>query len=85
MVPDALSRAPSLTISPNIIAVAPPSNSISSPVSMPVDFSQIAIAQNNDSEIKELISKVPSQTSQDSSRVHYVTENGFLFRSVPDG
>lgn len=85
VVPDALSRAPSLTISPNIIAVAQASNSVSSPVSMPVDLAQIAIAQNNDQEIQELISKVPSQTPQDSSRVHYVTENGFLFRSVPDG
>lgn len=85
VVSDALSRAPSLTISPNIIAVAQASNSISSPVSMPVDFSQIAIAQNNDPEIQEMVSKIPSQTPQDTSRVHYVTENGFLFRNVPDG
>ncbi|XP_051980538.1 uncharacterized protein LOC127641568 [Xyrauchen texanus] len=85
VVTDALSRAPSLPISPNIIAVAQASNSISPPVSMPVDLSQIAIAQNNDPEIQEMVSEVPSQTPQDTSRVHYVTENGFLFRSVPDG
>ncbi len=85
VVPDVLSRVPTLIITPNIIAVAQVSNSIVPSVSMPVDLPQIATAQENDPEIQELISKIISQSPQDTSRIRYVTENGFLFRSVPDG
>ncbi len=41
--------------------------------------------QNNDPEIQELAIKVREQSTEDVMRVHYVMENGFLFRSVPDG
>ncbi len=41
--------------------------------------------QNNDPEIQELAIKVREQSTEDVMRVHYVMENGCLFRSVPDG
>lgn len=59
-----------------LVAIA--TKTISLPCNLPAEFSQIATAQNNNNEIQE-------QTTLDMARVHYVVENGFLFRSVPDG
>jgi len=52
---------------------------------MPADLTQIAIPQSNDQVVQELICKTQNQTTSDNSLVHYIVQNGFFFRSVPDG
>lgn len=53
---------------------------------MPVDLTQIAVAQNNDQDIQDIVSAIRDQSQPpDTSRVHHIIENGFLFRSIPDG
>ncbi len=79
VVPDILSRTPN---SPNLLALT----QIPISANMPIDLTQIAIAQNNDPDIQEIISTIHKQTQPpDPTRLHYVIENGFLFRSTPDG
>ncbi len=56
------------------------------PANLPVDWSDVVTtAQQNDPEVQEMCQKANLQTSPDPSRAHYVIQNGFLFRSVPDG
>lgn len=52
---------------------------------LPVIWSDIATAQQNNPEVQYLCKKAYSQTIKDPSRVHYVMQNGFLFHSVPEG
>lgn len=83
VVPDVLSRSPMVSEDTLLIATAIKTHS---PLcNLPIDLSQIAMAQSKDVEIQELITKAGKQTTLDLTRVHYVVENGFLFRSVPDG
>lgn len=83
VVPDTLSR--SLATTPHLLAMVKSTSSSVTPSNLPVDWSDIATAQSNDPEIQELCNKAACQPSPCPSRVHYVLENGFLFRSVPDG
>uniref|UniRef100_A0A8C1PDC5 Gypsy retrotransposon integrase-like protein 1 n=4 Tax=Cyprinus carpio TaxID=7962 RepID=A0A8C1PDC5_CYPCA len=82
IVPDVLSRIPNVDNSTNLIAL----NQVPLSASMPVDLTQIAVAQNNDQDIQDLVSAIRDQSQpSDTSRVHHTIENGFLFRSIPDG
>ncbi len=83
VVPDVLSRGFDSTTDTLFISTSTESTSL--PCNLPVDLSQIAMEQNNDPEIQELAIKVREQSTEDVMRVHYVMENGCLFRSVPDG
>lgn len=74
IVPDILSRIQNPNSLPGTIFL------VSASKSMPVDLSQIAISQNNDSEIQELISKAQNQPIHNTSRIQYIVKNGFLFR-----
>lgn len=85
VVPDVLSRTQDNLTSPDIIAVVKATKITALSTDIPVDLTQIGTSQQTDAELQELISKAQSQTVQDTSRVHYVLQNGFLFRSVPDG
>ncbi len=85
VVPDVLSRIQENLISPDIIAVVKATKTAVLPTDIPVDLTHIAASQQTDAELQELISKAQSRTIHDISRVHYVLQNGFLFRSVPDG
>ncbi len=85
IVPDVLSRTQNHNALPDTIFTVNASKATASQVSMPVDLTQIAISQSNDSEVQELIAKAGNQTIPDASRIHYVVRNGFVFRSVPDG
>ncbi len=84
VVPDTLSRSLETT-PPHLLAMVKSTNSSVTPSNLPVDWSDIDTAQSNDPEIRELCNKAACQASPDPSRMHYVLENGFLFRSVPDG
>lgn len=85
MVPDTLSRSLEDTAIVNMVRQVKTASSTVRPSSLPVDWEEIAKAQQEDAEIKELIDKALTQTDIDPSRIHYVVRNGFLFRSVPDG
>lgn len=79
IVPDVLSRTQNHNALPDTIFM------VNTSKTMPVDLTQIAISQGNDSEIQELISKAQNQPTPAVSRIQYIVKNGFLFRSVPDG
>lgn len=82
VVPDVLSR--SLNTPQDTLLIATATKTILPPCDLPVDLSQIATAQQHDDEVQDLVTKAGKQTL-DVARVHYVLENGLLFRSVPDG
>lgn len=71
--------------SPHLLAMVKSTSSSVTPSNLPVDWSDIATAQSTDPEIQELCNKAACQPNPDPSLMHYVLENGFLFRSVPDG
>lgn len=85
VVPAVLSRSHNAPQDMLLTLLATATKIISPPCSLPVDLSQTVTAQNNDNEIQELVTKAGKQTTLDMARVHYVVENGFLFRIVPDG
>lgn len=53
------------------------------PAMLPVNLSELATAQSEDSEVQELNEKADAQVDADNTPVRYVCENGLLFRSVP--
>lgn len=85
VVPDVLSRSLESTATSGMVTVVKAIKSTVNPANLPVDLSQLSSAQQGDSEIQELSKKADPQMSCDPTRVHYVHENGLLFRSVPGG
>lgn len=69
----------------NILALLKPNNSSTVFATFPIEWSDIAKAQQEDAEIQALIAKVQSTTVPDTNRIHYVMKNGFLFRSISRG
>lgn len=85
VVPDTLSRSLEDTANVNMVRQVKTAGSTVTPSNLPVDWEEIAKAQQEDAVVKELTDKALAQTDIDPSRIHYVVRNGFLFRSVPDG
>lgn len=82
VVPDVLSRTPSHSAPPDMIFIVKVSITIAPLAFMPVDLAQIGISHMD---VREFICKAQNQTTPDASRVWHIVENGFLFRSIPDG
>lgn len=82
---DVLSKSLESTSTPGMVTVVKAIKSSVNPANLPVDLSQLSSSQHDDSEIQELSKRADSKTSCDPTRVHYVHENGLLFRSVPGG
>lgn len=85
VVPDVLSRTQESITSSTVLAMVKAVKAKTIPANVPVDLTQIATEQQKDVEVQELIKKASLQVNHDISRVHYVMQNGILFRSVPDG
>lgn len=81
VVPDILSRVHNHT--QEMIAVIKTTDVL--PNNMEVDLAQIATDQQRDPELQELIQEAQCKDVADPTRVHYVMQNGFLFRSLPKG
>ena len=80
IVPDALSRAP---VGVEDIAILCVSRAVHShQCTLPVDWADIAAAQQYDPEVQELVKEVQDGNVK-HGRIHYALENGFLYRIVP--
>lgn len=84
IVPDTLSRSLDTT-STHMLAMVKATRDSGVLANLPVDWSDIATAQQNDPEIQELSQKANLEMSPDPSRVRYVIQNGFLFRMDKKG
>lgn len=83
--PDTLSRSHLDVSSLPLLAHVKSQDSSTTFSSFPIEWSDIAKSQNDDSEIQELTNKARSLTDPNPLRIHYLLKNGFLFRSMPDG
>lgn len=83
VVPDALSRSNEETNPTGVLAVYRASRMSENSIDLPVEWNKLAEAKQEDPEVKELMSKVPSVEGRDPKRIHYTMVNGYLFRSVP--
>ena len=80
VVPDALSRAPVGMEDDAILCVSRAVHSHR--CTLPVDWADIAAAQQYDPEVQELVKEVQDGKVK-HGRIHYALENGFLYRIVP--
>lgn len=85
VVPDVLSRVHNGHRSQEMIAVIKAPKIDVLPSSLQVDLAHIAMNQQKDPQLQEIIQEAQSKEVSDSTRIHYVMQNGFLFRSLPKG
>ncbi len=85
VVPDTLSRSFQDTSPLIMMSQVKSQDSSTTFSSFPVEWSDIAKAQQEDAEMQELITKAKASINPDPTRIHYLMENGFLFRSMPQG
>ncbi len=85
IVPDTLSRSVQDTSPLTMMSQVKSQDSSTTFSSFPVEWSDIAKAQQEDGEIQELVTKAKASINPDPTRIHYLMENGFLFRSMPQG
>ncbi len=85
IVPDTLSRSFQDTSPLTMMSQVKSQDSSTTFSSFPVEWSDIAKAQQEDAEIQELVTKAKVSINPDPTRIHYLMENGFLFRSMPQG
>ncbi len=85
MVADVLSRVHNDHMSQEMIAVIKATKTDVLPSNLQVDLAQIAMYQQKDPELQEMIQEAQSKEVSDPTRIHYVMQNGFLFRSLPKG
>lgn len=85
IVPDTLSRSFTESSSLNLLTPLNPKDSSTTFAAFPIEWSDIAKAQQDDAETQKLIAEIQSTPSPDPKRIHYVMKNGFLFRSISQG
>ncbi len=79
MVADVLSRVHNDHMSQEMIAVIKATKTAVLPSNLQVDLAQIAMYQQKDPELQEMIQEAQSKEVSDPTRIHYVMQNGFLF------
>lgn len=85
IVPDTLSRS-FIDISPlTMLAQVKSQDSSTTFSSFPVEWTDIAKAQQEDADIQEIIEKTKTSADPDPTRIHFLLKNGFIFRSMPQG
>lgn len=85
IVADTLSRGFAESLSLRLLTPSKPKDSSNAFATFPIEWSEIDKAQQEDAEIQELMAEVQSTSVTDPNRIHYVTKNGFLFRSLSQG
>ncbi len=85
IVPDTLSRSFPESSSLNILTLLKPKDSSTAFATFPVEWSDIAKAQQEDAEIQGLIAEAQATAAPNPNRIHYVMKNGFLFRNISRG
>lgn len=82
IIPDTLSRSFPESSSLNLLKSKDSSTAFAA---FPIEWDDIAKAQEEDPEIHKLMAKAESTPVPNPQRLHYVMKNGFLFRSMSQG
>ncbi|GAA6085878.1 uncharacterized protein LOC114135451 [Tachysurus ichikawai] len=85
IVPDTLSRSFPESSALNLLALAKSTDASTGFATFPIEWSDIAKAQQEDAEIQKIIAEVQSSSGPARNRIHYVMKNGFLFRNINQG